>query len=195
MTFQLRLLRCSVFDAVGGLDEHAAFAEDYDLCLRLSETTEIAYVPEPLPFYRVHPNSISANQRLQQIDGSKLAIQRALRTARSGQGLRARRPARRTLFDSKRRRADPPSGPSDRTARPTLTSGRAVSPPVAYAGSRAARQTASRSSVPSIDASSTRPFVVAACDHDSASLGRNQTSARGSRCEITTTFRRLGIRL
>ena len=78
MTFHFRLIRRSVFDAVGMLDENADSAEDYDLCLRLSEVTEIHHLPRPLYYYRVHDNAISSAQRVEQIMQSKKAIARAL---------------------------------------------------------------------------------------------------------------------
>jgi glycosyltransferase involved in cell wall biosynthesis len=78
MTFHFRLIRRRVFDQVGGLDETAISAEDYDLCLRLSEVTEIRHVDKPLYFYRVHDDSESQAGRVRQILASRDAINRAL---------------------------------------------------------------------------------------------------------------------
>ena len=78
MTFQFRLIRRSVFEQAGGIDPTCAFAEDYDLCLRLSETAPAHHVPRSLYFYRVHAGSISTEHRLQQIYASQAAIARAL---------------------------------------------------------------------------------------------------------------------
>jgi glycosyltransferase involved in cell wall biosynthesis len=78
MTFQFRLLRRSVFDQISGLDESAFPAEDYDLCLRLSEMTEFAYVPEPLYFYRVHEDAISRLNQVAQVEAGRKVIERAL---------------------------------------------------------------------------------------------------------------------
>ena len=44
MTFHFRLIRRSVYDRVGGVDDSLASAEDYDLCLKLSEVTEIYHL-------------------------------------------------------------------------------------------------------------------------------------------------------
>ena len=66
-------------ERVGGIDESIAGAEDYDLCLRLSEQTEIRKLARPLYFYRVHDRSISSEKRLWQIMQSKEAVNRALR--------------------------------------------------------------------------------------------------------------------
>ena len=82
MTFHFRLIRRSVFDQVGGVDETMPAAEDYDLCLRLSEVTEIRHVDKPLYAYRVHDDSESQAGRVRQILGAQEAINRALRRRR-----------------------------------------------------------------------------------------------------------------
>ena len=78
MTFHFRLMRRDVFDKLGGVDESIPGAEDYDLCLRLSEQSQIRKLARPLYFYRVHDKSISTEKRLWQIMQSKEAISRAL---------------------------------------------------------------------------------------------------------------------
>ena len=78
MTFHFRLMSRGVFDKIGGVDESIPGAEDYDLCLRLSEQSEIRKLARPLYFYRVHDKSISTEKRLWQIMQSKEAIARAL---------------------------------------------------------------------------------------------------------------------
>ena len=78
MTFHFRLMRRELFDAAGPLDSSLDSAEDYDLCLKLSEMTEIAHLARPLYLYRVHKGSVSSEQRLRQIMSSKEAIARAL---------------------------------------------------------------------------------------------------------------------
>jgi glycosyltransferase involved in cell wall biosynthesis len=79
MTFQFRLLRRGVFDQVGGIDPSMQSAEDYDLCLRLSEVTRFHHVDKPLYSYRVHDDSDSQAGRVKQIFASQEAIHRALR--------------------------------------------------------------------------------------------------------------------
>jgi len=79
MTFHFRVMRREVFDRIGGIDESIQGAEDYDLCLRLSEQTQIRKLARPLYFYRVHDKSISTEKRLWQIMQSKEAVSRALK--------------------------------------------------------------------------------------------------------------------
>lgn len=62
MTFHFRLLRRSVYDQVGGIDPSFVLAEDYDLCLRLSEVTQVHHVPQALYYYRQHAGNITNRQ-------------------------------------------------------------------------------------------------------------------------------------
>jgi filamentous hemagglutinin family protein len=78
MTFQFRLMRRSTFIQAGGIDDSILYAEDYDLCLRLSEIAEVRHIQKPLYYYRQHPNTISQQKRLQQILCSRKAITHAL---------------------------------------------------------------------------------------------------------------------
>lgn len=79
MTFHFRLLRRSLYDQVGGIDRSLDFVEDYDLCLRLSEITQIHHLQEPLYYYRIHSGSASQQLNLEQILRSRAVIQQALR--------------------------------------------------------------------------------------------------------------------
>lgn len=78
MTFHFRLIRRSTFEQAGGLDTAIEFAEDYDLCLRLSEITEIRQLKEPLYYYRLHGSNTSVRYRIEQVLRSRLAVKRAL---------------------------------------------------------------------------------------------------------------------
>ncbi len=57
--------RTAAVRAAGAFDEHPDLiaTEDFDLWLRMSQAEPIAYVNEPLTFYRVHAGSLSANTR------------------------------------------------------------------------------------------------------------------------------------
>ncbi|HAZ47836.1 MAG TPA: filamentous hemagglutinin [Cyanobacteria bacterium UBA11369] len=76
--FHFRLMRRSVYDLVGGIDETFERAQDYDLCLRLSEVTQVQQVKKPLYYYRHYPENISHQQRMQQIMCSAEAVKRAI---------------------------------------------------------------------------------------------------------------------
>jgi glycosyltransferase involved in cell wall biosynthesis len=78
MCFPFRLLRRSVYEQVGGIDRQFQAAEDYDLCLKLSEITEFYHLALPLYYYREHPQSISKSQHNQQTEYSAQAVQQAL---------------------------------------------------------------------------------------------------------------------
>jgi glycosyltransferase involved in cell wall biosynthesis len=80
MTFHFRLIRKSIYQEVGGFDPNFDRIEDYELCLRLSEMTEIGKVDEFLYQYRHHPDSLKSTARLEVIllaqKVSELAIER-----------------------------------------------------------------------------------------------------------------------
>lgn len=48
------LIRRSVLDRIGYLDEKLKYAMDYDLWIRLVKITKSVYVAEPLSYYRLH---------------------------------------------------------------------------------------------------------------------------------------------
>jgi glycosyltransferase involved in cell wall biosynthesis len=78
MTFHFRLMRRSLYDEIGGVDSEFRAAQDYDLCLRLSEMTEIVQIKKPLYLYRNHTENISHSKQFEQIHFTHLAISRAL---------------------------------------------------------------------------------------------------------------------
>lgn len=78
MTFHFRLIRRSVYDQVGGIDPAFPWAEDYDLCLRLSEVTMVHRVPQVLYAHRRHAGNVTNNQ-LETIRWTQLAIMQALK--------------------------------------------------------------------------------------------------------------------
>jgi GT2 family glycosyltransferase len=79
MTFFFRLMRREVFEQVGGLDESMTHVEDYDLCLKLSEATEVRHVKKPLYYYRCHGLSASQQYPRQQAENACYAIANALK--------------------------------------------------------------------------------------------------------------------
>jgi filamentous hemagglutinin family protein len=78
MTFHFRLIRRSVYEQVGGLDHSLDFVEDYDLCLRLSEVTQVRCICEPLYYYRIHPQNASQQWQIEQILRARTVVMRAL---------------------------------------------------------------------------------------------------------------------
>jgi glycosyltransferase involved in cell wall biosynthesis len=78
MTFHFRLIRRSIYDAVGGITTECDSADDYDMCLKIAEVTQIHHLQKPLYYYRVHDASISSQSRVDQIMASKKAVENAL---------------------------------------------------------------------------------------------------------------------
>jgi glycosyltransferase involved in cell wall biosynthesis len=78
MVFHFRLKRRTVYESIGGFDPEFNYAQDYDLCLKLSEITEIYHHKQKLYYHRQHKNSISVEHRIEQLLYSKQAIQNAM---------------------------------------------------------------------------------------------------------------------
>ncbi|MCU0553048.1 MAG: glycosyltransferase [Leptolyngbya sp. Prado105] len=77
MTFHFRLIRRSCYQQVGGIDSSFAVSEDYDLCLKLSEITDIYHLSKPLYYYRRHSQNVTNNSS-EIICFTQQAIQNAL---------------------------------------------------------------------------------------------------------------------
>jgi glycosyltransferase involved in cell wall biosynthesis len=78
MTFHFRLLRRDIYHLVGGIDLSFAQAEDYDLCLKISEITNIYHLQQSLYHYRIHGHNISRSRHEKQVELSATAVRNAL---------------------------------------------------------------------------------------------------------------------
>jgi GT2 family glycosyltransferase len=78
MIFHFRLLRRCVYEQVGGINESFKLAEDYDLCLRLSEITTIQHLRQPLYYHRRHPENVT-KQRQEVVHWAYKASSQALK--------------------------------------------------------------------------------------------------------------------
>lgn len=78
MTFHFRLIRRSLYNQVGGINPAFERAEDYDLCLRLSEVTQFYHLKRPLYFYRQHAGNVTNNE-IEMLRWSYKASQNALK--------------------------------------------------------------------------------------------------------------------
>lgn len=80
MTFHFRLIRKSVYTKIGGIDLDLDRLEDYDLCLRLSEATNIVKINDYLYQYRIHSDSLKVTMEdLERIELCKKVITQALK--------------------------------------------------------------------------------------------------------------------
>jgi hypothetical protein len=77
------MMRTDVFRAVGGYRQAFPPAEDYDLWLRISERYQLANLPYPLVYYRVHPQQATLT-RIEVLAMAALAAQAAARSRLSG---------------------------------------------------------------------------------------------------------------
>jgi len=71
-------MRRECFEQAGGIDPYFESAIDYDLCLRLSEITQIKHLKVPLYEYRVHPKGMPNQHRSRQVQYAKAAVERAI---------------------------------------------------------------------------------------------------------------------
>ncbi|MEG3836282.1 MULTISPECIES: sulfotransferase [unclassified Microcoleus] len=78
IVFHFRLIRRSAYNNCGGVDPKFASAVDYELCLRLSEVTEIRKINKPLYYYRIHQQTVSRQHRAEQILLCRTAVEQAL---------------------------------------------------------------------------------------------------------------------
>jgi glycosyltransferase involved in cell wall biosynthesis len=78
MIFHFRLFRNSIYQEVGGFDSDFDCSQDYDLCLKISEVSNITKIHDPLYYYRHHRKSLSGQYRMEQIRFSQKAIENAL---------------------------------------------------------------------------------------------------------------------
>jgi glycosyltransferase involved in cell wall biosynthesis len=78
MTFNFRLMRRSIYDRVGGIDLDFPQAQDYDLCLKMSEVAQFYHLQQSHYYYRVHAQSISLGSNHKQTERSGAAVSNAL---------------------------------------------------------------------------------------------------------------------
>lgn len=79
MTGPLRLLRTAALRRAGGFGDAHPDANDYDLCLRLSETCGVFPVPQPLYLRRIHPEAPEVARWAEGIEARYAAFVAAVR--------------------------------------------------------------------------------------------------------------------
>jgi glycosyltransferase involved in cell wall biosynthesis len=79
MVFHFRLMRKAIYEQVNGFNTDFDKIEDYELCLRLSEVTEIGKVDQFLYQYRQHSESVNSTSKLEMILLMEKAINLALK--------------------------------------------------------------------------------------------------------------------
>jgi glycosyltransferase involved in cell wall biosynthesis len=78
-TFSATLIRRSVFDSVGLLDEspQVMTCDDYDMWLRISDVSEVQYVPGNLVQYRMHDGNLIRHGE-QNVDAHSYVVEKAM---------------------------------------------------------------------------------------------------------------------
>lgn len=75
MTFHFRLFRRELYSKIEPLDRTPHKAQDYELCLKMSEITNFIHLPLPLYHYRLHPESITKTV-MNDLDNTVLQLMR-----------------------------------------------------------------------------------------------------------------------
>jgi glycosyltransferase involved in cell wall biosynthesis len=70
------VVRRSVYEQIGGFDRRVAFAEDWEMWVRIASRYPVAYEPEPLALYRVH--SASRTRRFVRAGGNVRDLRRVI---------------------------------------------------------------------------------------------------------------------
>jgi glycosyltransferase involved in cell wall biosynthesis len=73
----LAMIRRSALDKVGFYNPEFEASEDLDLFLRMGEVGKVVCLPQILQQYRIHSSSISEQKQMTQLEGMRLACERA----------------------------------------------------------------------------------------------------------------------
>lgn len=94
-TFSATLVRRSVFDDIGFLDESpmASTCDDYDMWLRIADVSNVAYTPGEWTYYRIHPGNLLKNYE-QNLAAHMYVLEKFVRSSRRLRALPERRVAR-----------------------------------------------------------------------------------------------------
>jgi len=74
------VMRRSALEEAGGYDESIAVAQDYDLWMRMSRSTRLANLPEPLVVRRLLPGAVSATREAERLSAEARVRWRAVRS-------------------------------------------------------------------------------------------------------------------
>jgi glycosyltransferase involved in cell wall biosynthesis len=95
ITFSCTLIRKSIFDIVGLLDERreVTCCDDYDMWLRIADVSTIAFSPDQNVCYRIHGNNLINNHDIS-LDSHMMIYRKALKASKSVANLPRRRLSR-----------------------------------------------------------------------------------------------------
>ncbi len=85
------LVRRSVYKLAGGFDETMRSSQDHDMAIRLAEVAKMAYIDEPLWYYRRHQVSLSQNHARRRWETGFRILDNACRRRHYGWDIRRRR--------------------------------------------------------------------------------------------------------
>jgi glycosyltransferase involved in cell wall biosynthesis len=79
----LKVIRRSVYLAVGGCDERHSGVQDWDLALRIAQDHKLYYLPQPLYQHRIHSSSVTRSNHVGQLRQTNTVLRKYLERWRS----------------------------------------------------------------------------------------------------------------
>jgi len=79
----LKVIRRSVYQAVGGCDDKHSGVQDWDLALRIAQAHKLYYLAQPLYQHRIHSRSVTRSNHVSQLRKTNAVLRQHLERWRS----------------------------------------------------------------------------------------------------------------